>query len=571
MSAPKIRSSQLITTFGIGSIINTPDWSGMIAGQDFWRSDAMNVIHEPRLQVKLGVDEFHIPKPWKKPMHGAREVLSVPAVRFPLWHFCPKCKILADLQAFGGYLETKCRRCSVPLVPARFIVACKDGHISDFPWHWWVHRGAACSGSKLEISSSGRSTSLASIIVTCTKCEKHNSLEKIFDPRELAGLTCPGTRPWLKDREPCGNRLTVVQRGASNVYFPVMESAVSIPPFSSAAAKIIEKYWAFLATEAEVEKNRDAISRIAKTEKKDFDDLWTSYLTRKNLSAGKSSQDIRCDEYVALSEPPPMDETSDFAAEAVAIPPGHEWLQKVVLVRRLRVVTALDSFFRISSTEGKAAPLGTTATNWRPGMEVHGEGIFLRLHPEALKDWKLRAGGLLDARVERLESRRQDLIRRKFRAYGSPVTPELLLIHTLSHLFVRALILECGYSSSSLREILYVRPASENSGGMNGLLIYTAAADSEGSLGGLVRQGEPDRLGSILSEAVESARWCSNDPLCLESLAQGTNSLNLASCHSCSLVPETTCEMFNSFLDRGVVVGTQEHPELGFFPLHENG
>jgi hypothetical protein len=133
------------------------------------------------------------------------------------------------------------------------------------------------------------------------------------------------------------------------------------------------------------------------------------------------------------------------------------------------------------------------------------------------------------------------------------------------------LILECGYSSSSLREILYVRPASENSGGMNGLLIYTAAADSEGSLGGLVRQGEPDRLGSILSEAVESARWCSNDPLCLESLAQGTNSLNLASCHSCSLVPETTCEMFNSFLDRGVVVGTQEHPELGFFPLHENG
>jgi hypothetical protein len=131
---------------------------------------------------------------------------------------------------------------------------------------------------------------------------------------------------------------------------------------------------------------------------------------------------------------------------------------------------------------------------------------------------------------------------------------------------MRALILDCGYSSAALREMLYVRPESSGGAAMHGIMIYTAAADSEGSLGGLVRQGQPDRLGLLLNDAVETARWCSNDPLCLESESQGMNSLNMAACHSCSLVPETACEMFNGFLDRGVVIGTEREPNLAFFP-----
>ncbi len=570
MNTPKLRSAQLITTFGIGAIVDTPEWSGMVAGQEFWRADRMNVIHEPRLQRKLSVSEFWTPKPWKKPQHGRAEVVSVPLIRFPLWHFCPQCRRLADLDWFGGPAETVCRRCSTHsdakrLVPARFVVACEDGHISDFPWHWWVHRGASCHGAELEISSTGRSTTLASITVKCRTCERQATMEKAFDPGELASLPCRGERPWLRDRVACGKPLTAVQRGASNVYFAVTESAVSIPPFSSATARIVEKYWASLTLHDDPEDNRPILTNIAKREGMDSGDLWSAYLTRKTYGADGPTPDIRGDEYAALSAPPPMSDFDDFAAESVTVPDSHSWLQRVVLVHRLRVVTALDRFSRISSATTNSAQLASGAMTWRPAMEVNGEGLFLRPHEKALNDWIQKAGKPLAARVEKLEARRRDLINRGLRTHGSPVTPEMLLIHTLSHLLMRALILDCGYSSAALREMLYVRPATDTSAPMHGFLIYTAAADSEGSLGGLVRQGQPDRLGSLLSDAIETARWCSNDPLCLESKAQGTNSLNLASCHSCALVPETACEMFNCFLDRAVVVGTQDHPQLGFF------
>lgn len=576
MSIPKLRSAQLITTFGIGSIVDTPEWSGMIAGQDFWVEDRMNKIHEPRLQRKLSVPgkppivEFRTPKPLKKPKPGQMELAAVPAVRFPLWHFCPNCRRLAHLDGFGGLGVTNCRACSTKndpkqLIPARFVVACEDGHITDFPWHWWVHRGAACLNSELEISSTGRSTTLSSIAVKCRKCNLSATLEKIFDPGELASLPCPGQRPWLQDRVQCGKRLAALQRGASNVYFAVTESAVSIPPFSSATAKIIEKHWASLSLYDDPEDNRHLLTGIAKKEKKNFDDLWSSYLSRKNYGATGPTPDIRLDEYGVLSEPPPMNDHDDFAAEAIPIPAGHDWLDRVVLVHRLRVVTALDRFSRLTSTAASAAPLAAADRDWRPAMEVHGEGIFLRPSAEALSDWKSRAGGELTRRVQKLEQHRRDILARGLRTHGSPVTPELLLLHTLSHLLMRALILDCGYSSAALREMLYVRPPTDASAAMHGFLIYTAAADSEGSLGGLVRQGQPDRLGPLLNDAIETARWCSNDPLCLESESQGTNSLNMASCHSCSLVPETACELFNGYLDRAVVVGSQNRPELAFF------
>ena len=567
----KLRSAQVITTFGIGAIVDAPDCSVMIAGQDFWLPDRTDVIHEPRLQRKLGISEFRVPKPWKKPKFGQPDNPAIPAVRFPLWHFCPECRKLADLRQFGGLRETICRACSTKydekrLVPARFVVACEDGHITDFPWHWWVHRGAACLNAELEISSTGRSTTLSSITVKCRKCDRAETLERVFDPGELAPLPCQGDRPWLKDKVGCGKRLTVLQRGASNVYFAATESAVSIPPFSSATAKLIDKHWASLSLVEDPEDNRPLLQNIAKKEKKAFDDLWSSYLTRITYGSGGQTPDIRLDEYQVLSEPPPMSHLDDFAAEPVAIPSAHTWLHRVVLVHRLRVVTALHQFSRLQSTAATAAPLSIAPQDWRPAMEVHGEGIFLRPTSESLAAWKGTAGTALSRRVEKLERRRSDLIARGLRTYGSPITAELLLLHTLSHLLMRALILDCGYSSAALREMLYVRPETSGGAAMHGLMIYTAAADSEGSLGGLVRQGQPDRLGPLLNDAIESARWCSNDPLCLESESQGMDSLNMASCHSCSLVPETACELFNGYLDRGVIVGTEREPQIAFFP-----
>ena len=101
--------------------------------------------------------------------------------------------------------------------------------------------------------------------------------------------------------------------------------------------------------------------------------------------------------------------------------------------------------------------------------------------------------------------------------------------------------------------------------GMYGLLIYTASGDSEGSLGGLVRQGEMGRLEDTIINAIENATWCTSDPICIQSSGQGPESLNLAACHNCALLPETSCENGNRLLDRGAVVGTLQDTDIGFF------
>jgi hypothetical protein len=143
--------------------------------------------------------------------------------------------------------------------------------------------------------------------------------------------------------------------------------------------------------------------------------------------------------------------------------------------------------------------------------------------------------------------------------------PRFVMLHTLGHLLINELIFACGYSSASLRERLYVSTAQGRE--MAGLLIYTAAGDSEGTMGGLVRMARPDPLRSVFASAISNARWCSTDPVCMDAgeKGQGPDSCNLAACHGCGLLPETSCEEFNRFLDRGLVIGTFTEPGLGYF------
>jgi hypothetical protein len=148
---------------------------------------------------------------------------------------------------------------------------------------------------------------------------------------------------------------------------------------------------------------------------------------------------------------------------------------------------------------------------------------------------------------------------------GRNLSPRFVLIHTLAHLMINELVFACGYSSASLRERLYVSEAANRQ--MAGFLLYTAAGDSEGTMGGLVRMARPDNLRSVFASALSNARWCSTDPVCMDAgeKGQGPDSCNLAACHGCALLPETSCEEFNRFLDRGLVIGTFTDPTLGYF------
>jgi hypothetical protein len=240
-----------------------------------------------------------------------------------------------------------------------------------------------------------------------------------------------------------------------------------------------------------------------------------------------------------------------------------------MLAKRLREVRALQTFTRVDEPSPsddilRRSPLSGRRLDWLPAIEVSGEGVFLRLDDEKLRRWEELAGPTL--RAEHIRDNHNALLRERA-AEGakviptSPSSPRFLLVHTLAHILINEWSLDGGYPAAALRERLYVGKD------MAGLLIYTATSDSAGSLGGIVAQGDPKRLRTALASALHRAEWCSNDPLCMESEAGGADSLNLAACHACVLLPETSCEMNNTLLDRAALIGTQENTAIGYFNL----
>ena len=144
-----------------------------------------------------------------------------------------------------------------------------------------------------------------------------------------------------------------------------------------------------------------------------------------------------------------------------------------------------------------------------------------------------------------------------------------VLLHTLSHLLIRELALECGYNAASIRERIYAE--TDDGKSQAGILIYTAAADSDGTLGGLVELGKPDNLGRLLDQAIGRAKICSSDPLCSEHKPEKDRTLHAAACHACTFAAETSCERGNRYLDRALVVATLDNAEAAFFGGSPNG
>lgn len=451
------------------------------------------------------------------------------------------------------------------MIPTRFVLCCRRGHIDDFPWQWWI--GCNCERHRLIIKNEGVSTSLSSIIVSCDRCEAERTMADVFNPESFRGFTCSGGRPWLKDEQPCDQPVVVLQRSATSVHFPNTVSAISIPPYSKSAYKKVEELWGTAHLDILDENTvKTILNRIAEAEKRSPNDLWEAYLDRKGESQRESSVDLKEAEYSVLKDPIDFDEEDDFVAEPESVPSDFSKLiETVVLVKKLRVVTALTGFNRIEPNRDRYAPIKTSSIGWLPATEVLGEGIFLALSQDAVKNWLRQNSVVIQDRVKWVESRRKQLAARNRMISHEIVTPEFILLHSLSHLLIRTLTINCGYSTSALQERIYAAKPNDGQETMLGLLIFTAASDSEGSLGGLVQQGKQTRFESTLLEALEQSRWCSSDPLCIESKGQGMDSLNLGACHSCALLPETACETMNSFLDRGIVTGTPEHPKLGYF------
>lgn len=584
-----LRRGQTITTFGPGSIVDLRDESVMMGGLDFWPKNSVHEIHEPNLERVLGVDAFRMPSTIEESGNGK----DLPYVIFPRWLSCPNCHRLAPFELFAGGMAKpgstlKCPDCRKKVFPARLIVACVHGHIDDFPWVEWIRRGSkpcTCVRPALELVSSGRTASLGDLIVKCKNkdCGGQRSLSGATEAKNLKFMKCSGNRPWLADKQPCEEGVIPLQRGASNVYFPLISSALSIPPWSRSIQTVLNPYWSTLQHIPDIALEPTIVgmnlpARVGLT----ASEIVQAIKERKMSSSTEGIQtisevDLRQREYSALSKSQTNNNLlDDFKTREAEIHPSiSNYFSKIVLVDRLREVRALLGFSRISPPDPDPqtrlgvtlTPLARNRKNWLPAIEVYGEGIFLEFSSHALSVWKKKHGKVIETRSSILHSNYVEMCNRRNWNATRVISPELLLIHSFAHVMIRQLSLDSGYSSAALRERLYIfEPSDENGQEISaGVLIYTSSPDSEGSLGGLVRQGESERLALTVRSAINEATWCSSDPLCIESEGQGHDALNLSACHACLLLSETCCEEYNRLLDRAMLIGTLENPESGFF------
>lgn len=585
-------------------------------------------VHDWRLESRLNVKEFRLPPDWRSGSdadhRNAR--LSVPVLRFPRYAFCMYCKRLKYLPL--SFQDVA--RCEDPthgrgrgrgprMSQVPFVALCEAGHLDDFPFRMWVHKSQAtnCNGTLRLFATGegglegqvircgfnaknqrdatqgcGASRSLRGITMSGRKDEAGNESTVLSQDLEKGAnpYGCTGARPWLHEEEgTCDKHMRAALRAAGNVYFPRVESSIYIPTQLGAVSGDLRE----LVRRPDVESALNVVHRFIGEEASAADlrphipsELFDSYSDQELLAAyhdrfgigdysrkgdNERVEDLdtwRYPEFEIIRETPQDDELR--ASNPGVHPELNSRIERVRSVTVLRETRALRGFTRGRDAElrimdGKALMRRRALrpeSDWLPAYVVKGEGIYLELQPERLREWEAR--GEVQARADRIANRYGQVITDRG---GRPrdISPRMIMLHTLAHLLINELIFTCGYSSAALRERLYV--SREESRDMAGLLIYTAAGDSEGTMGGLVRMAKQAALRPVFASALSSARWCSTDPVCMDigEKGQGPDSCNLAACHGCALLPETSCEEFNRFLDRGLVIGTLDDPTLGYF------
>ncbi|MFJ4171663.1 DrmB family protein [Paenarthrobacter sp. NPDC089714] len=597
----KIRQSQTIVPFGVGAIF---DFKGeSLVGCDTFRWGSRGEsIRSERLAAALGVAQFRA-APAVASNASAPSAAGVPYARFPTWLFCQKCRRMTrwrrSLEQEGK--APTCGSCpgKKPLVPMRWIQICAKGHMDDADWRRWAHSKSTslearqCQKDNLffETLPGKGAGGLDTLQVHCRSCKSRRNLMGITTKGSLKGIgsTCGGRQPWqrFEEKVDCDEIPIAVQRGASNVYFPLVHSSIEIPnpsrsdAYSEKALAIkADDFFRPLLTVNEAAPMFDMmVQTLANGHEVDPGFVKALARDEKQREAGMATAvvatpgDLLGEEWAAFLTPTENSDDPHFRTRHVSLTVGTgdpdkttslltDRIDKVVLADRLREVRALEGFHRVKPG-GKDVLVKAALkhpVNWLPAIDVRGEGIFLSLDETRLSVWEERddVRARLDALDRRLDA---SFMAPRLRERSGPVlAPRYVLLHTFAHLLIRRLAFESGYAATSLRERIYARSSPEVDGTPKqaGILIYTAAGDSEGTLGGLVRQGEPPVLQTTMLEALQDAMWCSSDPLCSENLASTFDSLNLAACHACTLVAETSCESGNYLLDRAMVTGNDQ-------------
>jgi hypothetical protein len=586
------RPSHLITTTGVGATVDLPSMSVIVRGLDAWNPEHQDPVDEPRLleavQRVLGPQVRALRHaPWDADANDDPLTRTgVPVTPFPRWMRCPRCYRLGSLDPAGQfelihrwgrrpdlakYVHAQClRQASLRVasrracVPARFLVVCEDGHLDDFPYVDFVHATRAegvCDGPQLTMSDAA-STLGPRVTVRCVTCDHSRSIQEAAGSggwQKLPG--CRGRHPHLQRFYQCGKQLIVL--GASNLWFAVSASALHLPQ-GQTVEDLVAANWEILGVQpsaAVAQMIIEGMDALRGLRGHPIEEVWGCIEKLRGQggpTVPESPDNLLDAEWQLLSRPTTERQDADFRAVPTGSPRGYDSLiDQVVLVTRLREVRALLGFTRLSAPERdelrpvRRIPLARGPAEWLPAVEQRGEGIFLELREQHVARWASSIAEHEHITALGRAYRQWALDRDQTPAMGFPIA-RFLLIHTLSHMLMRQVALECGYSSASLRERIYLGTPSSPAAGV---LISTAASDSEGTLGGLVALGERRYLERILASALDEAAHCSSDPLCAEHVPEFPSAvLHNASCHACLFASETSCEAGNRWLDRAVLV-----------------
>lgn len=622
----KIRRSQLITPFGVGAIVPFPgDESLIIGGLDKWDCEEDHyLIDDERLAKRVGVSALRCPPDFAPASNSYNAEnsftnKSIPAYRFPTLCYCAHCGRMDLIEPDNIDTTPVCHFCcdgtdnfssakQAPfrLLPERFVVVCPNGHLQNFPIaEYLASKGADIDPDQwnnihlnyrythpIIRKNLPRTTSLSGIIYEYSSGSKSVtvSMSGMTQAGALASVLkkCSGSKPWLgnyhDDECPCSSsQLLVVQRGGSNVWFPEIVTSIYLPKNSSSDfdPKIVsylqknKEQVGILQQEYQTTKTipvdmMNAIANYNHVDPSEFRKCCEEMVfnQKDDSSTEQSEAEYRFDEYKNLcrscgsDEDPLLVKNFPITSYDKTIQP---FFHSISLVEKMKETQALIGFSRLTPRQNLPPSefekdLSIEKKSWVPAVQTQGEGVFIRFNEERIKKWASNPKVISRAGMIK-KSLASSCFSSKYNTFD--ISPEFLLVHTFAHVLINSFSKICGYGSSSLRERLYVSTSEETA--MFGILIYTTSGSSEGSLGGLIKQGSPNHIEDLINSAIEEARWCSSDPVCIQSKGQGPDSCNLAACYNCALLPETCCETGNRFLDRACLIGLVDDPTIGYF------
>jgi hypothetical protein len=484
------------------------------------------------------------------------------------------------------------------LEQVRFVFVSPDGDIRDIDWQKWITaqrldsknsdldsedletgryilgQDTCCDNPSLTYIRSTKLSDLVGITIQCESCKRKKTLGGFFNLRKRKGtITDSQQKSYPIFFKP-------LIRTSNSIYYPIVMNSLFIPQPEIKLSHDQKSAIRLLSTAGNSPEQIATVTKITLNEVKQV------------LGDGVylNESEFRKNEYhYLLNEYQYLLNTANFTSAEKnlileEIPLNNELklfgFEKLLKIKRLKLTSVQTGYTRLSPMDrdtfssnqdkfirfdNKDIPLKARFTVSKPneteylmGVENFGEGIFINWDDKRITTFiseylmhekcKSEINSLFQ-RVQQNEMISKDKITNTIHL------AKTLLIHSFSHLIIKELEFLCGYPSSSVAERIYCDTDT-----MNGLLIYTIAG-SEGSFGGLIKQADSDNLTRIISSALFRAKDCSSDPICYESDGQGVGGLNYAACFSCLLISETSCEEFNSFLDRRILID----PQYGFF------